>query len=45
VWAKLHTSGAVLTDTGSDTVVQVNQDPKLKAFGSSLKVGLILFLL
>jgi hypothetical protein len=24
-------------------VVQVSQDPKVKAFGSSLKVGLIIF--
>jgi hypothetical protein len=45
VWAQLHTSGATLGNTGSDTVVQVSQDPKLKAFGSSLKIGLILFLL
>jgi hypothetical protein len=45
VWAQLHGSGGTLTDTGSDTVVQVSSEPKIKAFGSSLKVGLIVFLL
>ena len=45
VWAQLHTAGATLTNTGADTVVQVGQDPKLKAFGSSLKVGIIIFVL
>jgi len=45
VRAQLHSAGGTLSNTGSDTVVQVSQDPKVKAFGSSLKVGLILFLL
>ncbi|MBN2573450.1 MAG: hypothetical protein JXP73_02695 [Deltaproteobacteria bacterium] len=45
VWAQLHSAGGTLANTGTDTVVQVTQDPKLKAFGSSLKVGLILFML
>lgn len=45
VWAQLHGSSGTLTDTGTDTVVQVSSDPKIKAFGSSLKIGLIVFLL
>ena len=45
VWAELHGSGGTLTNTGSDTVVQISSEPKIKAFGSSLKVGLIVFLL
>jgi len=44
VWAQLHSSGTV-AGAGSDTVVSVNQDPKLKAVGSSLKLGMILYLL
>jgi hypothetical protein len=44
VWAQLH-SGGTLTGTGSDTVVSINQDPKVKAVGSSIKLGLILFVL
>ena len=45
VWAQLHGSSGTLANTGADTVVQVSSDPKIKAFGSSLKIGLILFLL
>jgi hypothetical protein len=45
VWAQLHSAGGTLADTGTDTVVQVSSDPKIKAFGSSLKVGLIVFLM
>lgn len=44
VWAQLHSAGT-LSGTGSQTVVQVNSEPRIRAFGSSLKVGLILFLL
>jgi hypothetical protein len=43
--AQLHSGSGTVANTGSDTVVQVSQDPKVRAFGSSLKVGLILFLL
>ena len=45
LWAQLHNVNDALQNTGSTTVVQVNQDPKVKAFGSSLKVGLIIFLM
>jgi hypothetical protein len=45
VRAQLHSAGGTLPNTGTDTVVQVSQDPKLKAFGSSFKVGLIVFVL
>jgi len=45
VWAQLHASGSMIASSGSGTVVQVNQDPRLKAFGSSLKLGLIFYLL
>ena len=45
VWAQLHGGGGTLANTGTDTVVQISSDPKIKAFGSSLKVGLIVFLL
>jgi hypothetical protein len=44
VWAQLHGAGTV-ANTGADTVVQVNSDPKIKAFGSSLKIGLIVYVL
>jgi hypothetical protein len=44
VWAQLH-AGGTLSGTGSQTVVQVNSEPRIRAFGSSLKVGMILFLL
>jgi hypothetical protein len=43
LWAQLHNVNDALQNTGPSTVVQVNQDPKVKAFGSSLKVGLIIF--
>jgi hypothetical protein len=46
VWAQIHNvNSALQSSTGSTTVVQVGQDPKVKAVGSSLKVGLIIFLL
>jgi hypothetical protein len=45
VWAQVHNLNTALQSTGSSTTIQVNQDPKVKVFGSSLKVGLILFLL
>jgi hypothetical protein len=44
VWAQLHSSGTV-SGTGPDTVVSISQDPKVKAVGSSLKLGFIVFLL
>ncbi len=44
VWAELGGSGGTLTNTGTDTVVLVSSDAKIKAFGSSLKIGLIVFL-
>ena len=45
VRAQLHSAGGTLPNTGTDTVVEVTGDPKIKAYGSSLKVGLIVFLL
>lgn len=45
VWAQLRESGGTLSGTGADTVVRVSSDPRIKAFGSSLKIGLILFVL
>lgn len=45
VWAQLRESGGTLSGTGTDTVVRVSSDPRIKAFGSSLKIGLILFVL
>ena len=47
VWAQLHNVNNAFQSSGasSNTVVQVGQDPKVKAFGSSLKVGLIIFLM
>mgnify|MGYP001563980319 CR=1 FL=1 len=45
VWAQLRGGGGTLANTGTDTVVQISSDPKIKAFGSSLKVGLIVFML
>jgi hypothetical protein len=45
VWAQLRGGGGTLANTGTDTVVQISSDPKIKGFGSSLKVGLIVFLL
>jgi hypothetical protein len=49
VWAQIHNVNATLhsdtSGTPSTTVVQVGQDPKIKAFGSSFKAGLIVFLM
>jgi len=45
VWAQLHNLNDALSSSGSSTVVTVNQDPKIKVTGSSLKVGLIVFLM
>ena len=45
LWAQLHNVNETLRNTNSTTVVQVSQDPKVKAFGSSLKVGLVIFLM
>ena len=45
LWAQLHNVNDALQNTSSTTVVRVNQDPKVKAFGSSLKVGLVIFLM
>jgi len=45
VWAQLHNVNEALQNTNSTTVVHVTQDPKVKAFGSSLKVGLVIFLM
>jgi hypothetical protein len=45
VWGRLGTDGDALANTGSNTVVQVTSDPKVTAFGSSLKIGIILLLL
>jgi hypothetical protein len=45
VWAQLKGGSGTVADTGTDTVVQVSSDPRIKAFGSSLKVGLIVFML
>lgn len=45
VWANLGLDGAMVADTGAGTTVQVTSDPKVKAFGSSLKIGMILLLL
>ncbi len=45
VWAQLHNLNDALGSPGSSTVVTVSQDPKIKVTGSSLKVGLIIFLM
>ncbi len=46
VWGQIHNANSALqSSTGSTTVVQLGEDPKVKAVGSSLKVGLIFFLL
>jgi hypothetical protein len=45
VWARIRVADGTVANTGSDTIVEVSQDPKVKIMGSSLKVGLILFLL
>jgi hypothetical protein len=45
LWAQLHGVNDALGGSGSSTVVTVNQDPKIKVTGSSLKIGLIVFLM
>lgn len=46
VWAQLHNvNAAIHSDASSTTIVQVGQDPKIKATGSSFKAGLIVFLM
>jgi len=45
VWAQLHGVNDALGTSGSSTVVSVNQDPKITVTGSSLKIGLIVFLM
>ena len=45
VWAQLHGVNDAVGNSGSSTVVTVNQDPKIKVTGSSLKMGLIVFLM
>jgi hypothetical protein len=49
LWAQIHNVNVALdsaaSGAGSSTVVTVHEDPKVKVYGSSLKVGLIVFLL
>ena len=45
VWAQLKGGSGTLANTGADTVVQISSDPRIRAFGSSLKVGIIVFML
>ena len=45
VWAQVHNINEVANASNSSTTVSVSQDPKIKVFGSSLKVGLIVFLM
>ena len=45
VWAQVHNINEVANASNSSTTVSVSQDPKVKAFGSSLKVGLIVFMM
>jgi hypothetical protein len=45
VWAEVHNLNAALGDSNSGTVIRVGQDPKVQVTGSSLKVGLIVFLI
>jgi hypothetical protein len=45
VWAQLHGVNDALGNSGSSTVVSVTQDPKVTVTGSSLKIGLIVFLM
>jgi len=45
VWAQLHNLNDALGSSGSNTVVSVSQDPKITVTGSSLKIGLIVFLM
>ena len=44
VWAQAHNLNQAVANSGS-TVVEVGQDPKATAFGSSVKIGLIVFLI
>jgi hypothetical protein len=41
----MHNLNDALGSSGSNTVVTVDQDPKIKVTGSSLKIGLIVFLM
>ena len=43
VWAQLHNLNDAANSSGSSTVVQVSQDPKIKVVGSSFKAGLIIY--
>lgn len=45
VWAQVHNLNDAFNNSTSSTTVSVSQDPTIKAFGSSLKVGLIVFLM
>jgi hypothetical protein len=45
VWAQVHNINEATSSSSSNTTVSVGQDPKIKAFGSSLKIGLIVFLI
>jgi hypothetical protein len=45
VWAQLHGLNDALGSSGSSTVVSVSQEPKITVTGSSLKIGLIVFLM
>jgi hypothetical protein len=45
VWAQVHNLNEATSNSNSSTTVSVSQDPKVKAFGSSLKVGLIVFMM
>lgn len=42
VWATMHNVNQAMKSSGS-TTIEVSQDPKVTAVGSSLKVGLIIF--
>ncbi len=45
VWAQLGGSSGTLANTGTDTEVRIGASPRIRAFGSSLKIGIIVFLL
>ena len=45
VWAQVHNINEAASNSNSSTTVSVSQDPKVKVFGSSLKVGLIVFMM
>jgi hypothetical protein len=45
VWAQMHNVNDAFGSSGSSTVVSVSQDPKVTVTGSSLKIGLIVFLM